>query len=172
MRRLSADLRPTQVPVLLGLRFVLSLSSKLPFFLCSDHRVRLDLSQLPSLAFPLSKSLCSLPALWTCCPDTEVKCQPASGPLSRWSLPGFCSGIRQGRANPSRLLCFLFYSTSSEKPSLMTLLPRGSSGYLPPSPCSAAWLLGPSSSPGSAARVCVSEAQQGRGQRRLAAIFD
>lgn len=101
VRRLSADLRPTQVPVLLGLRFVLSLSSNLPFFLRSDHRVRLDLSQLPSLAFPLSKSLCSLPALWTCCPDTEVKCQPASGPLSRWSLPGFCSRIRQGRAYPS-----------------------------------------------------------------------
>lgn len=112
VRRLSADLRPTQVPVLLGLRFVLSLSSKLPFFLCSDHRVRLDLSQLPSLAFPLSKSLCSLPALWTCCPDTEVKCQPALGPLSRWSLAGFCSGIRQGRAGqgesfPTSLLSLL-----------------------------------------------------------------
>lgn len=68
----AAALRPEQVPVLPGLRLALSLSSKFPFP-CRPS----DLSQSPSLAFlSPQQSLSSLPALWTCCPDTKVKRQP------------------------------------------------------------------------------------------------
>lgn len=150
-----------QVPVLLGFCLSCCRAQSSHFSVCTAAMGSdLPLASYP-LTFPLSNP--SAPSLSSGPADQTQRLITNLRAFALWSPPGFCPAISEGIL-PSSPFCFIATPQRSHS--------QDPSGYLPRPPCSTTWLLGLPSPPVSAAQVCVSEAQQGRGQRRTTAIFD